>query len=159
MPYINGYLGKLTKDPDLKQTNSGKQTCNFTIANTKGWGEKKKTEFIPCVAWEKTANTISNYFKKGDNIIVQGEWENNPWQKNEKGYDIPNWKYIVKSIVFLPRQMNNIEEDDDYDSSYATTTQISGVNGNYDVEYKENQFAPISEDLIDLPFDIGLAYP
>ena len=146
MPYINGYLGKLTKDPVLKQTQSGKQTCNFTIASDKGWGDKKKTDFIPCVAWEKTANTINTHFKKGDSLIVQGEWENHPWQKNEKGYDIPNWQYIVRTVVFLPRPKTRVAEDDDFIPPVA---QMSGVNG---IEDQSMEFAPMSEDNLDLPF-------
>lgn len=146
MPYVNGYLGKLTKDPALKQTQSGKQTCNFTVASDKGWGDKKKTDFIPCVAWEKTANTINTHFRKGDNILVQGEWENHPWQKNEKGYDIPNWQYIVKSIVFLPKPKVRIDEDEDY---MPASVQMSGVNGTND---QGMEFAPISDDNLDLPF-------
>lgn len=143
MPYVNGYLGKLVKDPTIKQTSTGKTTCSFTIASDKGWGDKKKTDFIPCVAWEKTANTINAHFQKGDNILVQGEWENHPWQKNEKGYDIPNWQYIVKSIVFLPRPKAKVTEDEDYVPAVA---QMSTVN------QEDYGFAPISEDVDDMPF-------
>lgn len=153
MPYINGYLGRIVKDPELKQTSSGKQTCNFTVASEKGWGQNKKTDFIPCVAWEKTAHTITTYFDKGDNIIVQGEWENNPWQKNEKGYYIPNWKYVVRSIVFIPKAKAKDTDDDEYNP----VTQISGVNGSN--ESSGMEFAPIEGELEDLPFDLGLAYP
>lgn len=149
MPYVNGYLGKLTKDPVLKQTQSGKQTCNFTVASEKGWGDKKKTDFVPCIAWEKTASTISVHYKKGDSILVQGEWENHPWQKNEKGYDIQNWQYVVKSIVFLPKPKARIDEDEDY---MPASVQMSGVNRNADIEYSGTQFAPVSDELEDLPF-------
>lgn len=149
MPYVNGYLGRLTKDPVLKQTPGGKQTCNFTIASDKGWGNNKKTDFIPCVAWEKTANTINSYFTKGDSIIVQGEWENHTWQKNEKGYDIPNWQFIVKSIVFLPKPKAKPTEDDDYVTGYTSTTQMAGVNSD---NGHENEFAPIDGEIDDLPW-------
>ena len=149
MPYVNGYLGKLTKDPVLKQTPSGKQTCNFTIASDKGWGNNKKTDFIPCVAWEKTANTINSYFTKGDSIIVQGEWEDHPWQKNEKGYDIPNWQFVVKSIVFLPKPKAKPAEDDDYVPGYTSTTQMARVNSD---NGHENEFAPIDGEIDDLPW-------
>lgn len=149
MPYVSGYLGKLTKDPVMKQTPKGKQTCNFTVASDRGWGDKKKTDFVPCVAWEKTANTINTYFKKGDSILVQGGWENHPWQKNEKGYDIPNWQFVVTSIVFLPKPKARIEEDEDYVPAYNSSTQMSGVNGTSESDL---EFAPINGDIEDLPF-------
>lgn len=148
MPFVCGYLGKITKDPEIKMTQGGKQICRFSIANEEGWGKNKKTDFIPCLAWDKTANTISTYFKKGDSIFVEGIWQNSPWQKNEKGYDIPNWQYTVKKVVFIPRQKKSSSEDDDF----VPGMQIGTVGGNLDVEYSENDFVPIDDLPEGLPF-------
>lgn len=149
MPFVCGYLGKITKEPELKMTQSGKQVCRFSIANGEGWGNSKKTDFIPCVAWEKTANTIANYFNKGDSIIVEGLWQNSPWQKNEKGYDIPNWQLIVRKIHFLPKAKQHNSEDDDF----VPGMQIGAVSSeDSSAGYSENDFAPINGDVEDLPF-------
>lgn len=149
MAYINGYMGKLTKDPQIRQTQSGKKTANFTIASDEGWGDRKHTDFIPCVAWEKTANTIERFFTKGDSIIVEGNWQNSPWQKNEKGYDIPNWQFIIRKIHFLPKPKVKVEEEE-YVPDNAVMN-MGAVNGTTD-ESSLDDYAPIDESLGDLPF-------
>lgn len=148
MPFICGYMGKLTKDPVIKQTPKGKKICNFSIANDEGWGDAKRTDFIQCVAFEKTANTISVYFSKGDNIIVEGTWRNNPWQKNEKGYDIPNWQFLVSKVHFLPKYKAKVDEDDEYEPYSDSGVQMAGVSMSDD----NMDFAPISGETEDLPF-------
>ena len=46
-------IGRLTRDPEVRYTQSGKAVCRFTLAIDDGWGEKKKTYFIPVTCWEK----------------------------------------------------------------------------------------------------------
>lgn len=65
--------GRLTSDPELKTTPSGKNVTNFTIANDAGYGENKKTNFITVVAWQKTAEFVTKYFRKGSMIGIEGE--------------------------------------------------------------------------------------
>lgn len=66
--------GRLTKDPELRYTQTGKAVIGFTLAVDNGFGENKQTAYIPCTAWEKTAEIISNTLVKGRKIFVQGEW-------------------------------------------------------------------------------------
>lgn len=124
MPYVNGILGRLVSNPELKATKDGKYLCNFMIANDCGYGEHKQTDFVRCVAFNKTGETISGYFKKGDAIIVQGEMHNRPYQKNNKGYDIPNWQYTVNSVVFLPRAKQSAS-DEFVEGSIASAVQAT----------------------------------
>ena len=65
-------MGRLTKDPEMKSTNSGKSVCNFIIAVDKYSGGEKKADFIKCTAWEKNAETISQYLHKGSMISIEG---------------------------------------------------------------------------------------
>ena len=157
MPYVNGYLGKLTRDPILKQTQSGSQNCVFTVASDKGWGDNKKTDFIPCIAWNKIANTIYNNFEKGDSIIVQGEWENKTWKKDERGHNIPNWQYIVQSIVFVPNTRRKAVQKDFTPESEIEYTSLEVENNEHNIanavtEDNLSSFAPMSDDIDDLPF-------
>ena len=62
-------IGRLTKDPELKYTSNRKGNTRFTLAVSRN---KDETDFINCVAWEKTAENIAEYFKKGSQIAVQG---------------------------------------------------------------------------------------
>lgn len=71
--------GRLTKDPELRQTQSNKAVCTFTLAVQE---TKDKANFINCVAWEKTAENISHFFFKGNPIMVVGSWETRTYEKD-----------------------------------------------------------------------------
>jgi single-strand DNA-binding protein len=66
--------GRLTADPELKQTQSGVSVCNFTVAVDRSYknGEEKQTDFLTVVCWKGTADFVCRYFKKGSMIAVQG---------------------------------------------------------------------------------------
>ena len=63
-------IGRLTKDPEERFTNTGKRVAQFTLAVDRG---PVKTDFIQCVAWEKTAEIAINYLQKGVQCHVEGE--------------------------------------------------------------------------------------
>ena len=65
-------MGRLTAEPELRRTQSGKDVLSFCLAVDRGYGEKKETDFINCVAWEHTARFVSQYFRKGSLIAVNG---------------------------------------------------------------------------------------
>lgn len=140
MPFIDhACLGKIASDPNLKQTKNGKPMCVFRVGNQVGWGEHKKKIYLTCIAYGNTANLIQRSFKKGDMILFSYQYDDSPWQKNEKGYDIPNPQFLVQQIHFLPKA-NNSE-----DSDVPVTMQMSGVNG-------DDDFSLIEDDGQDLPF-------
>lgn len=64
-------IGRLTKDPDIKKTSSGKSVASFALAVNQRFN-RDKTDFINCVAWEKTAEFLGNYVKKGNLVAVEG---------------------------------------------------------------------------------------
>lgn len=68
-------MGRLTADPELRQTQSGISSCRFTIAvnrKFKNQNGEYDADFISCVAWRQTAEFISRYFSKGSMICVSG---------------------------------------------------------------------------------------
>ncbi len=68
-------MGRLTADPELRQTASGIEVTSFSIAIDRSYarqGEERQTDFINCVAWRQTAKFISTYFHKGSMIAVTG---------------------------------------------------------------------------------------
>lgn len=73
-------IGNMVKDPELRRTNSGKAVCTFTIAVKRR--RQDVTDFHDCVAWEKTAETISQYFYKGKEILVEGEMQKRSYEKD-----------------------------------------------------------------------------
>ena len=76
-------IGRLTKDPELRMTQSEKSVVSFTIACDSGWGEKKTASFFPCVAWGKTAEFIDKYFHKGDPIAINGELRSRQYESKD----------------------------------------------------------------------------
>ena len=74
--------GRLARDPELRRTTTGKAVCSFTIANDKP-GKDAGASFIDCVAWDKTADFVNNYFMKGTAIIVEGRLDTRQYETKD----------------------------------------------------------------------------
>ena len=72
-------MGRLTKDPELKTTQSGVTMCRFSIAVDRAYskGQEKQTDFFDITAWRQTADFVSKYFSKGKCILIEGKLQNN----------------------------------------------------------------------------------
>ena len=81
--------GRITADPELKQTSSGISVLSFTIAINRGYVSKnndqgeRQADFINVVAWRTTAEFISKYFRKGSAICVTGSIQTRSWQDQQ----------------------------------------------------------------------------
>ena len=89
-------MGRMTRDPELKYTSGGKAYTSFTLAVQK---MKDDAEFIDCIAWEKTAETIAEYFRKGRKILVQGRLNVSSYEQN--GEKRKSTKVVVSSFEFV----------------------------------------------------------
>lgn len=82
-------IGRLTADPELRQTQSGISSCRFTVAVDRKFADKntneRQADFITCVAWRQTADFVSKYFNKGKMIAVEGSLRNNNYK--DKNHD------------------------------------------------------------------------
>lgn len=79
-------MGRLTRDPELRRTNSGKPVASFTVAVDRDYapeGQEKETDFIDCVAWNGTAEFVQKYFSKGSMIVVKGRLQIRGWTDKE----------------------------------------------------------------------------
>ena len=106
-------LGRLTGTPELKQTRSGTLVTSFCIAVDRRFqkqGEEKQTDFINCVAWQKTAEFISKYFSKGDTIAVTGEIQTRKY-KDGSGNNRTAVEVIINQASFCGGKNNNDEAD------------------------------------------------
>lgn len=94
--------GRLTADPELKQTPSGVAVCSFTLAVNRKYAKEgeQNTDFINCVAWRNTAEFISKYFKKGSSLCIVGNIQTRTWtdQNNQKRYAT---EVIVDEALFV----------------------------------------------------------
>ena len=95
-------VGRMVKDPELKATTSGTPVCSFTVACDKKYtkqGEERKADFINCVAWNQSAESIATYFKKGHRIALEGRLEVRTWKDNDGKTNyatdvvVENWEF------------------------------------------------------------------
>ena len=121
--------GRITANPELKQTQSGVSVCNFTVAVDRSYknGEEKQTDFFTVVCWRGLADMVSKYFAKGKEILVSGEMQSRKWQDNE-GNNRVAWEIMANGVDFCGSKSENggnsastnsapkIEEIDDDDS-------------------------------------------
>lgn len=125
-------LGRLVKDPELKQTESGTAVLSFTIAVDRRFqkqGEERQADFINCVAWKGTAEFIAKYFGKGQMIALCGSIQVRNWEDNEG-----NKRYATEVIV---NEVSFAGEKKDAASCNSAETSFA-------------DFPPINDD--DLPF-------
>ena len=90
--------GRLTKAPELKQTQNGKSVCGFTIAVDRN-RDREKTDFIPIVAWGKTAEFVNQWFGKGDLITIVGRIEVRNYE-DKNGNKRTATEIIAEEVLF-----------------------------------------------------------
>ena len=81
-------MGRLTRDPELRRTQSGTAVTSFSIAcdrDFKSQSGEKETDFIDIVAWRGTAEFVSKYFTKGRMAVVEGRLQIRDWTDNNGG--------------------------------------------------------------------------
>lgn len=90
--------GRLTRDPETRNTQTGKSVTNFSVAVDRRF-QKDKTDFFNVTAWEKTGEFVSKYFHKGQEIIVQGEMQSRDYTDKE-GNKRNAWDLITSNVEF-----------------------------------------------------------
>lgn len=101
--------GRLTADPELKQTPSGVQVCTFTLAVNRRYQAKnadgtptaaQQADFISCVAWRNTAEFLCRYFRKGSSVCIDGAIQTRSWtdQNNQKRYAT---EVVAEAVMFV----------------------------------------------------------
>ena len=102
--------GNLTKDPEIRyQGNSNIPIARFTIAAQRSYKNadgKYEADFINCVAFNKTAEIIEKYFRKGSRIMVQGEWRTGNY-KNKDGNTVYTNDCNVNKVEFVDKKSDS----------------------------------------------------
>ncbi len=140
-------MGRLTRDPELRHTGAGTPVCSFSIAIDNGYGEKRQTDFVNCVAWNKTAEFVSNYFSKGRMIIVIGRIATRTWegQDGKKNYATE----VVASEVSFGESKRAQDGDSGVSAKAAPTASAAPAFPDNPVE---EVFTPLLDTDDDLPF-------
>mgnify|MGYP000991265883 FL=1 len=105
-------IGRLTRDPNVKYAQSGKACAKFTLAvdRRKSTDGNQQADFIQCVAWEKTAEVISQYCTKGKKIAVEGRIQTRSYDAKDGAK-----RYVTEVVV------NNMEFCDSKGSGTSST--------------------------------------
>lgn len=129
-------IGRLTAEPELKQTQQGTSVCSFTVAVDRKYksGEERKCDFLNVVAWRQTAEFVSRYFGKGDAILVDGEIQ-------VRSYDKDGRKQFVTEIV--AHEVGFVESKKESDPKFESVSP--------DFESVSPKFETVSLDE-DIPF-------
>lgn len=112
-------MGRLVKDPELRQTQSGVAVTTFRIAvdrDFKSQDGEKKADFFDVVAWRQTAEFVSRYFAKGRMAIVEGRLQTRDWTDREGG------KRVATEIVADNVYFGDSKRDGAGDTGYAAPT-------------------------------------
>jgi len=93
-------IGNMTRDPEVRYTTGGKAVATFSIAVNSGFGDNKRTEFVPIVTWEKLAEVCGNNLTKGKRILVEGRLQLREYETKE-GEKRKVAEVVAQNIEFL----------------------------------------------------------
>ena len=131
-------MGRLTAEPECKNTQSGATFCRFTIAVDRDFADKdgnRQADFFGILAWKGTADFVSKYFHKGQMIAVQGRLQTDTYTDKE-GVTRKSWDIVADQVYFAEGKRDNSNQQS---------------NKNVNVEYEDHQpaetFVQVSDDL------------
>jgi len=141
-------MGRLTRDPELRQTPGGVPVASFTLAVDRGFtpkdGGDRQTDFIDVVAWRSTAEFVSKYFAKGQMAAVTGrlqirDWTDKDGNKRRSAEVVAENIYFTESKRSREASFGPVEPKDDFAAGFSTPVESS-------------DFSELDMDDGDLPF-------
>ena len=102
-------LGNVTRDPELRTTQSGMQVLKLGMAVNRKRDGETKTTFVDCTAFGKSAEVLNQYVKKGDPLFVDGRLEMSSWEAKD-GTKRTKLEVVVENFQLMPRQVERQEE-------------------------------------------------
>ena len=129
-------IGRLTRDPELRKTQSGTSVCSFTLAVNRRQNQDgtQEADFINCVAWNKLADNIQLYQKKGNQLGIEGRINTRSYD-NQQGQKVYVTEVIAENVQFLtPR--NDFNEQNTLGVANTYGTQNYAQNQSYEAHTK-----------------------
>lgn len=140
-------MGRLTRDPELRHTQSGTAVASFSLAVERDFKDKttgeRTTDFIDVVAWRGTAEFVSRFFTKGRMAVVVGSIQIRDWTDKE-GNKRRSAEVIAESVYF-----GDSRKDGD-GGAYAPSA--APASGGYSAPSGGDQFAELTDDDGEFPF-------
>lgn len=145
-------MGRLTRDPELRYTQSQTPVASFSLAVERDFGSKdggeRQTDFIDCVAWRQTADFVSKYFSKGSMAVVSGRLQIRDW--NDKDGNKRRSAEVVADNIYFGESKRR----DSGDNSRGEYREPSYSAPKYEAPAPSTgaAFAELSDDDGELPF-------
>ncbi len=151
-------MGRLTRDPELRRTQSGTPVVTFTLAVDRDFasreGGERQTDFIDVVAWRNTAEFVSKYFSKGRMAVASGRLQIRDWTDRD-GNKRRSAEVVADNVYFgdSKRDGDGNQGGGGYSRQYsdAPAGGSFGGQGGYSAP-SGSDFADLSDDDGDLPF-------
>ena len=153
-------MGRLTKEPERRQTQSGKAVANFTLAVDRDYAEKgaeRETDFIDCVAWRGTAEFVDKYFGRGQMAVVSGRLQIRNWQDKE-GNKRRSAEVVADNVYFGDSKRDSADGGFNQSQGYAQSfnqipqPQQPAYQAPQNVSAASSDFSMLSDDDPELPF-------
>lgn len=93
-------MGRLTRDPEMRTTTTGKSIASFSIAVDRG-GQDDQADFFDVTAWEKLGELVNQYLSKGRRCLVQGRLRQDSWDDKETGKRRSKVEVVATDVTFL----------------------------------------------------------
>ena len=132
-------VGNLGKDPEIKYTSTGTPVAKFSIATNEGYKDKSgqwqdRTEWHNIVAWQRLAEIVGEYVKKGSKIYIEGRLQTSSWEDKESGQKKYKTEIVASDLVLLsgrgetgdsdaPRGRGAAASSNDFDQRSAEAEQ------------------------------------
>lgn len=142
--------GRLTRDPELRTTQSGTPVASFTVAVDRDYTDRsgsRETDFIDCVAWRSGAEFLSKYFQKGQMILVEGRLTSRKWEDRD-GNKRTSWEIVADHTYF-----GESKRSDDSGQSYSREpSSYQAPQPAPKESYQQQTFQELPDDDGELPF-------
>ena len=152
-------MGRLTRDPELRRTQSGTAVASFSVACDRDYaaqGAERETDFIDIVAWRGTAEFVEKYFSKGRMIVVGGRLQIRNWQDKE-GNKRRSAEVVADNVYFGDSKRDSADGGFNQSQGYAQSfnqvpQQQPAYQAPQNVSAAPSDFSMLSDDDPDLPF-------
>jgi single-strand DNA-binding protein len=152
-------LGNLTRDPELRQTPSGQQVCNFSLALNRAYKDQsgewvETTDYVDIVAWGPLGERVSQYLQRGRRVLVQGRLQSRSWE--QEGQKRSKVEVLATDVTFLDgRGGGDDEGNEGYDGGSSSSSRGSRAAAPAGAKKKDTVIEDIGDEPInldDIPF-------
>ena len=150
-------IGNLGRDPEIRYTQAGSAVANFSLATTDRWTDRQgqrqeRTEWHDIVAFDRLADLVQNYLKKGKSVYIEGRLQTRSWE-DPQGQKRYRTEVVTTSMQFLDSRPSNEGSNQSY-SSEPSQSMGSNQESSEATSESENSQTGEKEDYIkdDIPF-------